>query len=293
MLTIGFTDGMHYMMPFFEPALRRAFPGTELRFERDPKVDPDLLVFSVFGGDNRNYDCKKVCVSGEPYDLSHVRCDLLIDCKVNPSLQPGDVRFMYLPFYAVSFAERFTSQPEDLLASGGPSALDRDRFCAFLYWNNVPSRNHLFEAISRYKPVDALGRACAPENQPHDRGHYEPGRSTYNDLAVQKYLGYKFVICGENSIHPGYVTEKIVSARLAGAVPIYVGAPDVAEHFSTASFIHVETSQHIEAALDRIRALDQDRDAYQAIRDAPCFADGKLPKYFDPDYLVPALQALL
>jgi hypothetical protein len=262
MLTVGLADGMHYMMPFFEPALRRAFPGTELRFERDPTVNPDILFFSVFGEDNRKYDCKKVCVSGEPYDLSHVRCDLLIDCKSTPHLQPGDARFVYLPFYAVSFAERFTSRPEDLLASGGgTSPTERDRFCAFLYWNSVPFRNQLFESISRYKPVDALGRACAPENQPHDRGHYDPGRSTYNDLAVQKYLGYKFVICGENSILPGYVTEKIVSARLAGAVPIYVGAPDIADHFNTASFIHVESPQHVEAALDRIRAVDEDRNA--------------------------------
>lgn len=38
---------------------------------------------------------------------------------------------------------------------------------------------------------------------------------------------YKFVFAYENSIFPGYVTEKIFDVFFAGAVPIYLGAPDI------------------------------------------------------------------
>ena len=41
---------------------------------------------------------------------------------------------------------------------------------------------------------------------------------------------YKFNFCPENSVFPGYVTEKIFDAFAAGSVPVYKGAPDI-EHY--------------------------------------------------------------
>ena len=32
---------------------------------------------------------------------------------------------------------------------------------------------------------------------------------------------YKFNICFENTIHPGYYTEKLLHAKIAGCIPIY------------------------------------------------------------------------
>ena len=41
---------------------------------------------------------------------------------------------------------------------------------------------------------------------------------------------YKFCICFENSIYPGYISEKIFDAFSAGCVPIYYGAPDISSY---------------------------------------------------------------
>ena len=35
--------------------------------------------------------------------------------------------------------------------------------------------------------------------------------------------GYRFVVAFENDAADGYMTEKIVNAMLAGAIPIYAG----------------------------------------------------------------------
>lgn len=40
---------------------------------------------------------------------------------------------------------------------------------------------------------------------------------------VQIYENYRFVMAFENSIEPGYVTEKLVTSLAAGAVPVYYG----------------------------------------------------------------------
>lgn len=44
---------------------------------------------------------------------------------------------------------------------------------------------------------------------------------------------YSFSICFENAEAPGYITEKIFDSMIAGCVPVYLGAPNVADHLGT------------------------------------------------------------
>ena len=50
---------------------------------------------------------------------------------------------------------------------------------------------------------------------------------------------YRFGLVLENAIHPGYVTEKIFDCMAAGAVPIYLGAPDINDFVNPKCFIDV------------------------------------------------------
>jgi hypothetical protein len=151
----------------------------------------------------------------------------------------------------------------------------------------------MYDFISRYKPVDALGKQRSHPGQAIDRGVYEIGRRTYNDLAVAKYRPYKFVICCENSRYNGYVTEKMISAMLANAIPIYLGAPDVVAHFNPASFVHVGAYANWEQALDRIRELDTNDEKYKQMLSQPWCYNNTLGPYFSPTLLVQPLQQLL
>lgn len=48
---------------------------------------------------------------------------------------------------------------------------------------------------------------------------------------------YRFSLCFENCSFPGYITEKIFDCMLAGAIPVYLGAPDIEEHIPAGTFL--------------------------------------------------------
>lgn len=48
---------------------------------------------------------------------------------------------------------------------------------------------------------------------------------------------FKFAICFENCIFPGYITEKIFDCFFSGCIPIYYGAPDIEDFIPKETFI--------------------------------------------------------
>ncbi|MEQ1525781.1 MAG: glycosyltransferase family 10 [Gallionella sp.] len=58
---------------------------------------------------------------------------------------------------------------------------------------------------------------------------------------------YKFTIAYENTAYPGYVTEKIIDAMVAGSVPLYLGAPDIIEQLPAEAFIDARAFSSPEA----------------------------------------------
>jgi hypothetical protein len=59
--------------------------------------------------------------------------------------------------------------------------------------------------------------------------------SVPNKNAVMRQ--YKYAVVYENAVFPGYVSEKIFDAFFAGCIPIYLGAPDVADDIPPETFI--------------------------------------------------------
>lgn len=71
----------------------------------------------------------------------------------------------------------------------------------------------------------------------------------YMGKAVDKeevLSNYKFCLCFENAIFPGYVTEKIFDAMLAGSIPIYCGALDIEKFIPKDCFINLNDLNNIE-----------------------------------------------
>lgn len=71
--------------------------------------------------------------------------------------------------------------------------------------------------------------------------------------------GYKFAICFENVSYPGYITEKIIDCFVAGAIPIYLGAPDVQDFIPKESFVDMrefDSWERLNNYLDRITEDD-------------------------------------
>jgi len=109
----------------------------------------------------------------------------------------------------------------------------KKRFCNFLYSHAVPYREEFFRQLSKYKKVDAPGKSM--NNMESIDTIY---RGDIWERKRQFLSEYKFTIAFENYVYPGYQTEKLYDAMLAGSIPVYCGDPNIGEIFNTASFIN-------------------------------------------------------
>lgn len=289
-MRLGYTEGAHYFVEFYHHVARLLGGGPHSVAQT---TQCDVFFYTYWNAQDIQRcarGTKLVFISGECWDTAKFPRSLLIDCKQVD--RPGSA-FLYYPFYALSlFEHRPVISPTSLLkpATLDPPALlaQKTRFCAFMYSHDVDFRVQLFDDVNRYRPVDALGKSRNNQVRPDtDRGN-----PLYMDSAVAKYRPYKFVICCENKRFPGYVTEKIINAMLAHAIPIYLGAPDVASHFNPRSFIDVGAFPSRAAALEYIQKVDQDDEMYVAMLREPWFPQNTLPAYFEPSYLQRAFESL-
>ena len=149
-----------------------------------------------------------------------------------------------------------------------------------MYSYDVDFRVRLFDDINAYKRVDALGKS---RNQ-NPNASTDRKTKNFMDSAVEKYKPYKFVICCENKLYPGYVTEKIINGMLANAIPIYYGASDISSHFNPKSFINIGSFGTRREAIEFIKRVDQDDALYCQILQEPWFNNNTPTKYFEPSY---------
>ena len=85
----------------------------------------------------------------------------------------------------------------------------------------------------------------------------------------KEYQKYRFALVMENTATKGYITEKMATAFVAGCIPIYYGDRETANAwFNPDAFIFYDISKPQEA-LQRIRELQNDDEAYRLMRSKP------------------------
>ena len=102
------------------------------------------------------------------------------------------------------------------------------------------------------------------------------GDKNLHELSTGKYLKnseifkkYKFVICFENSFEENWITEKILNVMVAGAIPIYRGAPNIQEYFNNESFINYEDYRNYDKMIQKIIELDNNSAKYKDLLSVP------------------------
>lgn len=96
---------------------------------------------------------------------------------------------------------------EEMLRIRSGSAGERPLFCCTFINNPEPIRMHAIEALREVGEVDVYGRAS--------------GRPVPDKASIAS--DYQFMLCFENDLYPGYVTEKPFEAWGAGTIPIWRG----------------------------------------------------------------------
>jgi hypothetical protein len=75
---------------------------------------------------------------------------------------------------------------------------------------------------------------------------------------------YKFSIAFENSIVPGFITERIFDAFYSGTVPIYLGASDIIDYIPKDCFIDMRDFKNYEELRSFLKSLkDSDIENYR------------------------------
>ena len=251
--------------------IKRMFPHEEIVDEdQDNARKGDIAVICNDNKHKSNPNAFTLYIGGEPDPIGDVNASLIIDTKFDGKRDPD----IYIPFYSLSFAENDRVSPFDLLKK---KRVPKTKFCAYMYSNCDPkyegtrSRERFYDILNERKSVDSLGK-CKNKPGENVKGRWERG--------YEIYLPYKFVIAFENSHIRGYITEKIVNPMLAGAIPIYLGAPDIDEHFNPKSFINAANFESLEACADYVMEVDRNKYLYESILSQPWLNDTKLGPHF-------------
>lgn len=209
--------------------------------------NPDYVV-SIgvgFGDTDFKYpDAVKLVFVGENRTPDFNRFDYAIGFD---HLQFGD-RYLRMPLFVT-----YPGYRRLLARANRPAeaALLNRKFCSFVVSNRHgdPLREEFFHRLSKYKRVDSGGRVLN-----------NIGGRVADKLEFCSQ--YKFNIAFENSVYPGYTTEKLIEALAADTVPIYYGDPLVAEDVNLASIVRVKNREDVERAVEEIIELDKNDDKY-------------------------------
>ena len=158
-----------------------------------------------------------------------------------------------------------------------------EHFLLFIHSHCVEFRDQAFLALAEIGPVHAGGKC--PGNKAME-GVETAKRvqltlpNSYNRNSML-FARYRFALVMENLNKEGYITEKIVNAFLGGAIPIWYGTREIFDIFNKDAFVYYDI-ENPEEALERIRYLEQNKTAFEEVRNAPILKDGDetVRKYF-------------
>lgn len=224
--------------------------------------NPDILIFSVFGLNNRKYNCKKIFFCGENTG-HHFRDPRNEPCDASLSQFDEADKNIYFPLWSLFVNWFHDIQPrplpsnptfhcnvDDIILS---TQTEKNKFCAFINNNPIDDRLKLFELLNSYKKVDSYGGLHNNVGGPL-RGSEEAKINIIKD--------YKFTIAFENSYHPGYNTEKIIQPLSVNSIPLYKGGEKIKEFFNMDKIIYANNFSSLEEMADYIIQLDNNDNEY-------------------------------
>ena len=215
---------------------------------RIPHGQPDinLLYTTIFEPETENF-LRRIW-----YTAENLRPPLQpnIDGSISYDQDPLDGYNAYFPvWYALSGIQgpfqndrvgKLTSADE--LLKSRQFQGDKTKFaCAFI---GKPEQMRLraIAELSRIGQVDVFGPLV--------------GKPIDNKSDVAK--DYRFMVCFENDIYPGYVTEKILEAYLANTVPLYWGDLGKDTAINRKCYLNLTDFESMEEWVDKVRNLSDD-----------------------------------
>jgi hypothetical protein len=141
------------------------------------------------------------------------------------------------------------------------------------------ARLRAIEAFAQNKDFDLFGEGWQtrhPAVEPKVHAVVQHAYQGAVDDKLKLLASYRFALVFENTRFPGYISEKLFDCFFARCVPIYSGAPDVAQYVPPAAFIDVRqfpSFPELERFLRRVSEEDARRyiDAAHSFLVSPAF----------------------
>jgi GR25 family glycosyltransferase involved in LPS biosynthesis len=248
-------DDIQPNLVFFGPLSR----GTESKYPGVPKV--------FFTGENapKNTDKDTFLNLGFNYEVNYENYVRLPLWVLEINWWGADSNKVMNPKY-VSLEDAMCVNPAVLDA--------KDKFCAFVATNpSNQNRNTAFQILNNWRRVDSGGRLfCNLPDGPIPAGLGGGG----GELAkIDFYKQYKFALTFENSSAPGYCTEKLFHAKIAGCVPIYWGDPYVDRDFDTTGIVNANQIGSAEQLIEAVKKIADDPVAWRKMAEVPALSQFK------------------
>ncbi len=244
---VKFCDGIDADDLVFLPLLKKHY-SVELSDQ------PDYIFYGPFGYEHLKYRGIRIFTTGECITPNFNECDYATGFDYQ---EFGD-RYLRLPLCSIMFRDGQNTLSLALKQHSHVPAQERAHFCSYTVSNGhgMKQRTEIFYLLNAYRKVDSGGKFL------NNIGHLVEDK-----LAFDRQ--HRFVICFENQSHPGYLTEKLVDAFAAGAIPIYYGDPTVAETFNPKAFINCHNFRDMEQAARYVIEVDRNPLLYQSILSEP------------------------
>jgi hypothetical protein len=268
---IDFWAGFDKNHNWFNPVFRDVLNRSDINFNSPPE-EADIIVSSTFNSDRLKYkDSKalKIFYTGEnmPPDLEN--CDIGLSFEYDSYSQwKGFKRisrnfrlphwYLYVNWWDDLSQCKETIFKKDLTHKWDIDSLwNRPHFCSLIIGNVKYNRLDVADKLGQITPVHAYGRAF---NNP------------FTGSKIELLKNFKYNICFENTIKSGYVTEKLLEAKVAGCIPIYYGHEDVRKDFNTKSFINYYLFPNdSEKIRDYVIEINKNKDLFAKIASQPLF----------------------
>ena len=128
----------------------------------------------------------------------------------------------------------------------------KKKICGSFVGKTYPLRLHALEILSKTRPVDVYGSSVRKIVQ-----------TPYKIANL-----YDYVLCFENDIYPGYVTEKPFEAYICNAIPLYNGF-DKLGYLNPKSSINLFEFDNLSSWSQYITEVDNDNFMYKSIYEQP------------------------
>ena len=171
-------------------------------------------------------------------------------------------RSVYFPLWFLTSTNLFRSTNKTYWGSSVPSLSElmdgrklkvrNKKFVSAFIGKSYPMRLHAIEYLSQINKVDIFGSSVRSMVK------------TPADIAKN----YRYVLCFENDIYPGYITEKPFEAYFAGTIPLYYGL-DIQMYLNPKAVINLLDFTDFELWINYIKELENNTNIYKKIYEQP------------------------